>query len=372
MRVPVFNPDGSPAMPTKSSRARRWLRDRKATVVHNDLNVFCIQLVAEPSGRKTQAIALGMDPGRSYSGLALQSARATLFMAHLILPFQTVKDRMEQRRMMRRNRRYRKCRRRPKRFNNRRFKKVPPSIRANRQLEVRVVKELLTIYPITSIVYEVVKADSSKSFSPVMVGQYWALSQLETLRPTYQKHGWETAQLRTQLGLEKQKSHKKDAVPQTHAVDGAALAASQFIEYQPFHTANTHGHHWVGECHITPAPFAVIRRPPISRRQLHLMVPSKGGLRHKYGGTVTRHGVRKGDFVKAEQALRISMGWVSGDTERQSSVSDINWKRLGQFTASKVQLLQRSTGLLVNITRRAAFLPTQIFDLDGVSCRKTR
>lgn len=104
--------------------------------------------------------------------------------------------------------------------------------------------------------------------------------------------------------------------------------------------------------------FTVIRRPPISRRQLHLMVPAKGGLRRKYGGTVTRHGVRKGDLVRAEQAGRIYFGWVSGDTERQISVSDIDWKRLGQFTARKVQLLQRSTGLLVNLIRRAAFLPT--------------
>lgn len=245
-RVPVLNPDGSPSMPTKPSRARRWLREGKAKVVYNDHYIFCVQLVVEPSGRNNQPIAIGIDPGKAYSGLGVQSAFFTLFMAHLVLPFQAVKDRMDTRRMMRRNRRYRKCRRRPARFNNRRFKKIPPSIKANRQLELRVVKELLAIYPITSIVYEVVKADSSKSFSPVMVGQYWMLSQLEALRPTYQKYGWETAQIRTQLGLEKQKNHKSDAVPQTHAIDGVALAASQFIEYQPFHTTNTHGHHWVG------------------------------------------------------------------------------------------------------------------------------
>lgn len=245
-------------------------------------------------------------------------------MAHLILPFQTVKDRMEQRRMMRRNRRYRKCRRRPARFNNRCFLKVPPSIKANRQLELRVVKELLAIYPINAIVYEVVKVNGSKSFSPVMVGQFWMLSQLEILRPTEQKYGWETSKIRTQLGLEKQKSRKSDAIPQTHAVDGIALAASQFIEYRHWHTTNVHGASWVGECLITPAPFAVIRRPPISRRQLHLMVHALGGVRRKYGRTTTRHLFRKGDFVKVEQAGRVSTGWVSGDTERQVSVSDIN------------------------------------------------
>ena len=282
--------------------------------------------------------------------------------------------------MMRRNRRDRKCRRRPARFNNRRFKKVPPSIKANRLLELRVVKELLTIYPITSIVYEVVKADGSKSFSPVMVGQYWMLSQLEELRPTAQKYGWETAQIRTQLGLEKQKSHKGDAVLHTHAVDGIALAASQFIEYRQWHTQNAHGADWVGECTITSAPFAIIRRPPISRRQLHLMIPALGGVRRKYGGTTTRHGMRKGDLVRAEQAGRISHGWVSGDTERQVSVSDINWKRLGQFTAKKVQLIQRSTGLLVNTTHEmvSGISPAPLSSPpcprgeEGVSSGKTR
>lgn len=347
-RVSVLNPDGTPAMPAKASRIRRWLKSGKANIVRNDLNIFCVQLVSEPSGRQSQEITIGIDPGKAYSGFGVQSARATLFMAHLILPFQTVKDRMEQRCMMRRNRRYRKCRRRPARFNNRRFKKVPPSIKANRQLELRVVKELLAIYPITSTVYEVAKASGSKSFSPVMVGQYWMLAQLEALCPTFQLYGWETSQIRTQLGLEKQKSHKGDAVPQTHAVDGVALAASHFIEYQSFHSANTHGHHWIGECNITSAKFAIIRRPPISRRQLHLMVPAKGGIRRKYGGATTRHGVRKGDFVQAEQAGRVYKGWVSGDTKNQISVSNIEWKRLGQFTARKVQLIQRSTGLLVN------------------------
>ncbi len=63
--------------------------------------------------------------------------------------------------------------------------------------------------------------------------------------------------------------------------------------------------------------------------------------------TVTRHGFRKGDLVRAEMAGRISMGYVSGDTARQVSVSDFNWKRIGQFTASKVQLLDRATGILV-------------------------
>jgi hypothetical protein len=45
VRVPVLNVAGHPIMPTKASRARRWLRDGKAKVVHNDLGVFQIQQI---------------------------------------------------------------------------------------------------------------------------------------------------------------------------------------------------------------------------------------------------------------------------------------------------------------------------------------
>ncbi|MBD1925887.1 hypothetical protein H6F74_06250 [Trichocoleus sp. FACHB-90] len=171
----------------------------------------------------------------------------------------------------------------------------------------------------------------------------WALTQLAEFAPVESRKGWETSQLRTQLGLQKQKHRKGDAIPATHAVDGIALACSAFIEYESFHCAKTHGHQWTGEVSVTVAPFKVIRRPPISRRQLHLMVPGKGGIRRKYGGSTTRHGVRKGDLVSSPKGI----GYVSGDTEKQISVSNANWKRLGQISSSKVQLIRRSNGLIV-------------------------
>jgi hypothetical protein len=340
-------------MPTKCSRARKWLKTGKAKVVYNDLGIFTVQLVSEPSDTKTQPISVGIDPGKKYTGIGVQSAKTTLWMGHLQLPFDTVKGRMEQRRMMRRGRKGRRINRKvpynqrahsQARFDNRRSKKVPPSIRANRQLELRVIIELSQIYPLTTAVWEVVVARGDKGFSPVMVGQNWAINQLEKLLPVVKQEGWQTSNLRQYLGLEKQKNQKGDAIPATHAVDGISLASSQFVRYRQLKGKQGW---WEGSVTITPAPFAVIRRPPICRRQLHLMVPSKGGLRRKYGGTTTRHGFRKGDYVKAEMAGRVVKGWVSGDTERQLSVSNADWKRLGQFTAKKVQLLQRSTGLIV-------------------------
>jgi hypothetical protein len=355
-RVPVLSPDGKPLMPTKPSRARRWIRDGLAVGKWSDLGVFYVQLTQQPSGEETQPVSAGVDPGKRYSGIGVQSAKATLFLAHLILPFQTVKDRMEQRRLLRRGRRGRRMNRkvayfqrahRQKRFDNRRQSKLPPSIRANRQLELRVVTELCRLFPVSQIVYEYVKARGSKSFSPVMVGQNVMLGWLSNLAPVETQFGYKTAHLRTQLGLVKLKD-KSAQSPESHAVDGLALACSEFVKYERFHTANTRGHTWTGSVVLTPSVFRVIRRPPVSRRQLHLMVPAKGGVRRKYGGTVTRHGFRKGDLVRAEMAGRVCVGWVSGDTQRQVSVSDSNWKRLGQFTVSKVSLISRSTNLVVS------------------------
>jgi hypothetical protein len=202
------------------------MRDGLAVGKWSDLGVFYVQLTQQPSGEETQPMAVGVDPGKLYSGVGVQSPKATLFLAHLILPFQTVKDRMEQRRTMRRGRRGRRINRkvaysqrahRQKRFDNRRGNKLPPSIRANRQLELRAATELCRLFPVSKIVYE------------------------------------------------------------------------------------------------------------------------------------------KGDIVRAEMAGRVCIGWVSGDTQKQVSVSDANWKRLGQFAASKVQLLARGNGLVVSRQSIACF-----------------
>jgi hypothetical protein len=363
-------------MPTKRTRAEKWVEQGRAEWVKTDLRIKAVRLLVEPSGRNTQPIVVGVDPGKLYSGIAVQSSRFTLFQAHLELPYPKVRERMDNRRMLRRSRRSRRVNRdvpfklrnhREKRFDNRRQKKVPPSIRANRDLECRVVKELSALFPIAAIGYEKVRADvdltsgrrgarSGKGFSPVMVGQAYAIEQMSRIAPVYTRYGWQkdgngTSQLRNALGLIKSKN-KAEQTPQTHAVDGIALACGCFVQYRPFQQSRNHGHAWDGQVNITSAPFVVIKRPPISRRQLHLMIPAKNGVRRKYGGTVTRHGFRKGDLVVAEMAGRVSVGYVSGDTARHVSVSDFNWKRIGQFTASKVQLLYRATGILVTCPQR--------------------
>lgn len=363
LRVPVVDQNHQPLMPTTSARARKWIESGKAVKCWSDCGQFYVQLTIEPSGRNTQDIVIGVDPGKNYSGIGIVSAKFTLYTAHLILPFKTVRERMDNRRLMRRGRRGRRINRkvefskrahRQKRFANRRQGKLAPSIRANRQLELRIVSELCKIYPVAEIRYEYVKADTDKTsgrkraksgsgFSPVMVGQRWMLEHLKQFAPVVKVEGYQTAQVRNYLGLTKNKANKSKPEFNTHAVDGVAVAASHFVEYRKYHLLDVDGANWFGFVCITPAPFFVIRRPPYSRRQLHLMLPSIGGIRRKYGGSTTRHGFRKGDLVNSPKGI----GYCSGDTEKQLSVSNANWKRLGQVTASKVTLIRCSNGLVV-------------------------
>lgn len=354
-RVPVISPTGQPLMPTKASRARRWLRDGKATIYPNPLNQFAVELIKKPSGVSTQDIAVGIDPGKMFTGIAVSSAKLTLWTGHLVLPFKRVRERMETRAMMRRTRRSRRINRkvsysqrahRQKRFDNRRGSKLPPSIKSNRQLEIRAVTELSRLYRVTDIVYEIVKANGSKSFSPVMVGQYWVLSQLGAIAPVTTKYGWETSDARKKLGLVKDKTDKSRQTRDTHANDAIALAAFHFRTRKVQYSGRTK---LVEQsiATVTESTFSVISRPPVSRRKLHLLQFSKGGKRRTYGGTTTRHGVRKGDYVEAVKAGVTYRGWVSGDTKKRISVSSADWKRIAQFSVRKVRLLNRSTGLIV-------------------------
>jgi hypothetical protein len=198
-----------------------------------------------------------------------------------------------------------------------------------------------------------------------MSGQNWAIEQMKSIASVFIREGWQkdgngTSQIRKHLGLEKDKENKGAAKPETHAVDGVALASGYFVKYQRHITANAQGYLWKGEVQITDSPFKIITRLGavkrgkeygFFRRQLHFEVPDKTGTRKRKGGTVTPFGLRVGDLVKAEKSKEVYIGYIGGftntDKSKNVSVCDYTWKRIGQFTPSKVQLVRRDNGLCV-------------------------
>lgn len=102
-------------------------------------------------------------------------------------PFASIKYRMDKRRELRRGRRHRNCRRRPARFDNRtKTGKMAPSIRARKQLELKVISELMEIFPISIIGIEDVAFNHytkrwGKNFSQVEIGKKWLFEELEKL-----------------------------------------------------------------------------------------------------------------------------------------------------------------------------------------------
>lgn len=139
-------------------------------------------------------------------------------------------------------------------------------------------------------------------------------------------------------------------MPGSRAVDGIALAATQFIRDGITPTIGRDTLGWKGSVKIASSIFRVITRPAYFRRALHFDNAEKGGIRKRKGGTITPFGIRYGDKVLAEKAYHIYVGWVGGFTETKTKkigVYDHNWKRIGQFSSKKVQLLRRSNKLCV-------------------------
>ncbi|WP_049559828.1 RRXRR domain-containing protein, partial [Limnoraphis robusta] len=318
-RVPVLNPDGSPVMPTKASRARRWVRDGKAKVVQNDLQVFCVQLLEEPTGRETQDISLGIDPGSCFTGVAVQSKRDTLIGLNLNLPKKRVQKRLEERRVLRRTRRGRRIKRsllfkkrnhRQKRFDNRRQSKLPPSIRANKQLELRVVDELRQLYPIAHAYIERLNKSDSPGFTVAAQGQTFLIKELGKYFPVALVKGWETSGTREWLKLPKSKN-KAEQTPNAHVSDAIALASRHFIRYTPNTTGFQTGYQWKGVIQVTPFTFGIVERLPSRPRKMHDLTVQKGGVRDTYGGFDGTHSFKNGDYVEYKTKRSTLKGYIS-------------------------------------------------------------
>src|SRR5260370_36646768 len=89
--VPVVDQEQHPLMPTIPSRARRWIKGRKATGFWKG-GFFCVRLGVEPSAREMQPIVVGVDPRSSKVGLVGAAEPNT---THIILAVWSVASTQE-------------------------------------------------------------------------------------------------------------------------------------------------------------------------------------------------------------------------------------------------------------------------------------
>jgi len=309
----VVNKENKPLMPTTPSRARRWIRDGKATYFWKR-GLFCIRLNFDPSGETTELIAVGIDPGSKKEGITVKSQ------AHTYLNLQLdavtwVKDAIATRKNMRRARRFRKTPCRKNRLNRKRGG-LPPSTKARWQWKLRVIRHLAKIMPITEFVVEDIKAVTKGQrrwdvmFSPLQVGKQWFYDQLEQIGFVHLLEGWQTKNLRDTHGLSKTKL-KMAEVFEAHCVDSWVLA------------------NWLVGGHIKPDNTDILCITPLRfyRRQLHVLQPAKGGVRKPYGSTRS-YGFTRGSLV---QHLKYGLSYIGGWMKDRISLHCVNTgKRLTQ------------------------------------------
>jgi hypothetical protein len=171
MLVFVINKKGEPLMPCEPAKARVLLKEGKAKVIRRD--PFTIKLLFGSSGYKQDVIA-GMDAGSRKIGSAAIANGRLVYQAEVDLR-NDVSGKMQQRAIFRRNRRGRKTRYRPARWNNRASMRaegrLAPSIRSKVESHLRERNLVENILPVVRWKVELASFDIHKITNPDVEGK---------------------------------------------------------------------------------------------------------------------------------------------------------------------------------------------------------
>lgn len=272
-------------MPTKASRARRWINKDEAIPKWDILGIFYVQLKVNTENKR-QEVVLGLDTGAKFDGVTIVSKKEVIQTGMLELP-KRIARRMNQRKSQRHFRRYRKCRRRVCRFDNRRRSAgwIAPSQNAKVDFRLKVIDELRSLYPITKAVVEDVRFNHYRKrwgrfFSTVEIGKMKLYDTLfEWFGEVKLVDGVDTAKLREEYRVKKS-SNKRERSIHSHAIDALVISAEE-----------------MGLNVLRVYSFFVWKRYQYPRRKLHRFQFEKGGKRRREGGSMSLERFRKGDIV---------------------------------------------------------------------------
>jgi 5-methylcytosine-specific restriction endonuclease McrA len=174
----VVDTSKQPLKPIPPGQARRLLKLGQAAVyIRYPFTIILKYAVDRP---KMQPVQLKIDPGSKTTGLALVQSNKVIWGAELTHRGQQIKNDLESRRAIRRNRRNRKTRYRKPRFLNR--TKVPgwlaPSLESRVKNIMTWVNRIRRYVPITGISQELVKFDTQAMQNPEISGVEYQRGEL--------------------------------------------------------------------------------------------------------------------------------------------------------------------------------------------------
>jgi hypothetical protein len=314
-RIFVLSFTGKPLTPCKQGKARKMLFGGVAKVVWNKFGEFGIQMLI-PTREETPKTVLGIDNGTKFEGYSLIVGKENQLNIMWLLPNKkTIVNKLEQRRQLRRARRWRTCRRRQARFDNRSRKGfIAPSQLMMVQSRLKAIQEFFKYYPVSKVAIEDVKFNHidkhyGKNFSTIEIGKNIIKAFIigKVGRDNYITfEGFETGQIRENLRLKKS-SNKSSETFNSHCVDSFSIA-SELSNSQPNFNIKV-----VDDTY----------RP--TRRRLHDTQPKKGNIREKYS-TGNFKGIRKGTICE--------FGQIVGGTKNSFWIRNSDNKRIGRTNIS--------------------------------------
>jgi 5-methylcytosine-specific restriction endonuclease McrA len=174
----VLDTNKQPLNPILPGQARRLLNRQQAAVYRR--YPFTIILKYALGNPEIEPHQLKIDPGSKVTGLAIVQGEKVIWGAELTHRGQQIKNDLESRRAIRRNRRHRKTRYRKPRFFNRTRKPgwLPPSLNSRVENIQTLVNRITRYVPITGISQELVKFDLQAMQNPEISGKEYQQGEL--------------------------------------------------------------------------------------------------------------------------------------------------------------------------------------------------
>jgi len=310
----VIGVDGKPLTPTANAKARKLLEGRQAKPVWNKFGRFGIQMSVE-TRREHPETKLGYDLGTKFEGHAVVCGKENNLSTMWKLPDKKkIVRKLTERRQLRRARRFRHCRRRPSRFDNRNKDGfIAPSQLVILQSRLKALSELFRCYPIDISVVEDVKFNHrdkhwGKNFSTMEVAKNKMYAWIKERCKLVLVEGHETQEKRKVLGYRKTRGKSAEKFT-AHCTDALTLAT---------------------DVTIMPGEFIVVDdayRPV--RRRLHDTQFSEGGIRYPYSS---------GNFKDIRKGTICEFGQICGGAKNNVWIRNGSNKRIGR-TISKIRWL---------------------------------